>query len=213
MKKIILIGAGDVALNVIDLLLNEQKQFEPVGLIDIKKSKKKILGIPIIGEDNDLSIIKNKKIADYIFPAIGFGQNINNTLRKKIYENIIKYKFKIPNLISSKAHIRSGVKMGVGNLIQSGSVIDTNVILGNNINIGFNVCIGHGSKINNHVTIAGSVNINGNTSIGEGSFLGMNCSVFKDVGKWCKIAPNLAVLKKIQNKSIAYSNDIKILKL
>ena len=42
MKKILIIGAGGQALNVIDILLNEQDIFKPVGIIDNKKKNGKI---------------------------------------------------------------------------------------------------------------------------------------------------------------------------
>ena len=45
MKPILIFGGGGTALNVIDLLLNEQKKFYPVGYIDVKRGPK-LLNIP-----------------------------------------------------------------------------------------------------------------------------------------------------------------------
>ena len=205
MKEIIILGAGSNALNVIDLLLNEQKDFIPIGILD-PKSKGDVMGIPIIGTDKILNKLVKKDSIKYAFPAIGFGKNVDNLLRKKIYEKIKKNKLIIPNLISSRAFIRTGVKMGEGNLIQAGSIIDTNVKLGSNINIGLNVAIGHNSIIKSHVTISGTVNINGNIIIGEGTFLGMSCAVYKNIGSWCKIAPGVALLEKIPSNKVVYGN-------
>ena len=93
MKKILIIGAGGQALNVLDILLNEQNEFIPFGLVDIKKKKGKIFGIPVIGTDKDLSKLKKKYKIDYAFPAIGYGKNTDNTLRKKIFFKIKKLNF------------------------------------------------------------------------------------------------------------------------
>ena len=192
MNKILIMGAGGTCLNVVDLLLNEQNHFTPVGVID-PNAKGDILGVPVLGNDELLLNIKKELGIKYIFPAVGFGKNVNNMLRKELYIKAKDYGFIIPNLISNKAFVRSGVVMGEGNLIQAGSILDTKCILGNNISIGLNVAIGHQSEIKNHVTIAGSVNINGSTIIGEGTFLGMNCSVYKNIGSWCKSVPKKMV--------------------
>ena len=137
MKKMVILGSGGHALNVIDLLLNEQKEFEPVGILD-PHFKGNILGVSVLGNDDLLSGLKKKGI-EYAFPAIGFGQGVNNVLRRKIFEKLKGLGYKIPSLISSKSFIRSGVRMGEGNFIQAGSVIDSEVILGNNVAIGFHV--------------------------------------------------------------------------
>ncbi len=202
MKKIVIMGAGGMATNTIDLIRHEQNQFKVVGILD-PVEKIPIMEVPIIGNDDLLGSLKKENI-NHIFPAVGFGNAINNSLRVKLYHKILDAGYQIPNLISSKAFVRSNVSMGVGNIIQAGSIVDTNVKLNNNINIGFNVVLGHGAEIGNHVTITGSVNINGGVKIGEGSFLGMSCSVYKDVGKWCKVSPSIAVMEQLEDNRILF---------
>tara|TARA_Y100000310_G_C20550876_1_gene747997 strand:- start:395 stop:1033 length:639 start_codon:yes stop_codon:yes gene_type:complete len=211
MKKIIILGGGGTAHNVIDLLLNEQTEYYPIGFLDKKKCKN-ILGIKYLGKDKILSKIKKEMQIDYAFPAIGYGKNINNRLRLDIFKKLKKFNFKIPNIISNKAFIRSNVKMGEGNLIQAGSVIDTGVVLGSNISIGINNAIGHKTIIKDHVTITGSVNLAGNLTIGEGSFLGMNCTVFRNIGKWCKISAGVSCLEQVSNFSIVLNPKAKVIK-
>jgi len=89
MKKIIILGAGGHALNVVDLLLNEQNEFEPMGLLD-PCGKKDLLGVPLLGDDSMLSKLRDSGI-EYAFPAIGFGTQTDNTLRAKVYEKIKKH--------------------------------------------------------------------------------------------------------------------------
>jgi len=94
--------------------------------------------------------------------------------------------------------------MGKGNLIQSGSIIDNYCVLKNNISIGLNCTIGHNSIISNHVTMSGGVITNGGSKIGEKSFLGMGAVIYANIGKNCKIAPNVSILEKTQNKEIIF---------
>lgn len=202
MRKILILGAGGQALNVIDILLNEQTEYVPFGIVDNKVKKKKILGISVIGKDNQLSYFKKKYKIEYAFPAIGYGPNTDNSLRKKIFVKLKKLNFKIPNIISSKAILRSGVKLGHGNLIQPGAIVDTQANIQNNISVGANCIVGHNSIIKDHVTISGGTTIKGNMRIGEGTFLGMNCAINNDIGKWCKIGPCTTNLHKIKDRTI-----------
>ena len=48
MEKIVVLGGGGHASNVIDLILNEQEVFEVIGVLD-HSAKDDILGIPVLG--------------------------------------------------------------------------------------------------------------------------------------------------------------------
>ena len=207
-KKIIILGAGGQALNVINLLLNEKSEYEAYGILVNSKIRGDILGVPILGDDSMLVQLKEEGITS-AFPAVGFGVKVNNQLRKKVFEKLLNEGFSIPNLISSSALVRSGVKMGQGNLVQSGSIIDTDVELKNNISVGMNVCIGHSCVIEDHVTFAGGVTLNGGITIGEGSFLGMNCASYSNIGKWSKISPCTPCLEEVGDGMVAFGNPMR----
>jgi UDP-perosamine 4-acetyltransferase len=207
MKKILLIGGGGHAANIIDLLLNEQDTFTPIGYLDKKKGNP-ILGVPWIGDDQCIKEIKSNGV-NYAFPAIGFGKNTNNKLRCLIYENLKSENFIIPNLISKYSIVRSEVNFGEGILIQAGSIIDTKSKIDNNVAIGFNVLVSHDAHIMNHAFLSGNVTLNGGVKIGEGSFLGMGSILYKNCGAWSKVAPGTVCMKEIPNKKIAFGDPIK----
>ncbi len=209
MKNILIVGGGSHCLNVIDLLLNEQNIFKPVGIID--SHSKSVLKIPVIGEDKDLK--KLRKTIDYAFIGYGIGSNINLEKRKSLFDILLKYKFKIPNLISNRAFVRSNVKLGIGNFIQAGSVLDTNTKLKNNIVIGHNVVVGHGTNIMSHSVIGGSANINGGIKIGIKTFIGMNCSILKTIGNNCKISPGVFSSEIISNDFMVFNSKPNKIKL
>ena len=202
--KIIICGGGSQSMAVIDIILENKDLYDFIGIVDLKKNRNYYLNSPFIGNDNILPKL-NKEGIKFAFPAIGFGDGVNNSLRKKIYNNLIRIGFKIPNLISKHAIIKNGSKLGKGNLIQAGSIIDNNCTLKNNISIGLNVTIGHNSIISNHVTLSGGVITNGGTKIGEETFVGMGAVIYKDIGKNCKIAPNVTILEKTKNSEIVFN--------
>ena len=208
MKDILLIGGGGHASNIIDLILNEQEEYKPIGYIDKKKGPP-LLGVPWLGDDSSIKKLRLSGV-EYGFPAIGFGKNTNNNFRAKIFQNLKENNYIIPNLVSKHAIIRSEVKLGEGVLVQAGSVIDTKSVIGNNVAFGFNVLVGHNSIINDHVFFAGGVILNGGVTIGVGSFLGMGSILYRDCGSWSKISPGTVCMKKIPDKKIVFGNPIKL---
>lgn len=212
MKPILIFGGGGTAINVIDLLLNEQKIYKPIGYVDLKKGKK-ILNVPYLGNYNQIKKISKKFKNLFAFPAIGYGKNNDFELRKKIFFLIKKNKFKIPSLVSNKAYIRSNVRVSEGVLVQAGTVIDTMCKIGRNVHIGINNAIGHRVKISDHCNITGSVNIAGDIKLGEGVFLGMNSTINKSIGKWSKISAGTTILDEISSHTLVYNAQPKKLKL
>ena len=48
-------------------------------------------------------------------------------------------------------------------------------------------------------------------TIGEGTFLGMSCSIYKNIGSWCKISPNISTLNAIADNSIVFGQPVRII--
>ena len=91
MNDIIIIGAGGHAKACIDVLESENK-FNIAGLVDSSKNNNEVLGIPIIGNDDDLEKIYN----DIVNAIIGIGQIKSSEIRVKIYKKLLKIGFSLP---------------------------------------------------------------------------------------------------------------------
>ena len=96
------------------------------------------------------------------------------------------------------------IKIGKGTIICAGSVITTNVEIGDFVQINLNTTVGHDSKIGNFTTIAPGVNISGNSLIGNKVYLGTNCSTRQKVviSDNVTIGMNSGVTKNIEQKGI-----------
>ena len=209
MEDLIILGSGGQAIDVIDLLIKENHQFKPVGIISKNTKVKHILDVPVISHDDD--DIRNLDVK-YFFPAIGFGQNSDNSLRKKIYQKIKSYDFTVPKIISKNAIIKSNVKIGDGAFIQSGTIISSGVTIENNVSIGNNVTIGHNCYIYDHVTISGGCIFNGGVKIHSGAFLGLSAIVYNNVGKNAKVSPGAICMKDVPDNHIAFTNSARLIK-
>ncbi|WP_129597527.1 acetyltransferase [Anaerophilus nitritogenes] len=207
-KKILLVGGGGHCKSVLDSLL-ELNQFKDIGIIDVKENiGKNILGISVIGCDDNLEKLFNDGY-QYAFVTVGSIGNPN--LRIKLFDMIEKIGFQIPNIIdpsaivSAKARLEEGIFVGKRAVINAGSILHKGAI----INTG--AIIEHDCKISNFVHVAPGVVLSGEVSIGKNSHIGSN-SVIKqqvNIGENTIIGMGSVVLKDIEYNVMAYGNPCK----
>jgi len=85
--------------------------------------------------------------------------------------------------ISSRALLldRDTIRIGRGSIICAGSILTTNIKLGNHSHINLNTTIGHDCEIGSFFTSGPGVNISGNCKIGKRVYIGSNSTVKEGV--------------------------------
>ncbi len=194
MRKIILIGGGGHALSCIDVIEHEKK-FKIVGIVDEKLKKEKILNYKVIGGDSDLK--KIKKNVDYAFITV--GQIGLSNKRRNIFNKLKKLGFKIPFIISPKSMLSKNVKINEGTIIHHGVAVNSGVTVGKNCIINTNCLLEHGVKVGDHTHIATSVVINGDVRVGSSSFIGSGAIIRNslNIGSKAFIPMGKIVIKNI----------------
>jgi sugar O-acyltransferase (sialic acid O-acetyltransferase NeuD family) len=194
MRKIILIGGGGHALSCIDVIEHEKK-FKIVGIVDDKLKKEKILNYKVIGGDTDLK--KIKKNVDYAFITV--GQIGLSNKRRNIFNKLKKLGFKIPIIISPKSMLSKNVKINEGTIIHHGVAVNSGVTVGKNCIINTNCLLEHGVKVGDHTHIATSVVINGDVRVGSSSFIGSGAIIRNslNIGSKAFIPMGKIVIKNI----------------
>ena len=176
-KKIIIIGAGGHAKSCIDLI-QSTKKYKISGLIDLKKNLgKKILGIKVIGTDDDLKdIFKSIKYA-----AIGIGSVKKLQIRKKIYTKLKKIGFKTPSIFSPISYVSKYSKVEDCTMIFHKTIINANVKIGKCCLINSNTLVEHDVNISEFSNIATNVTLNGGVRVGSGCFVGSGTVVRENI--------------------------------
>jgi sugar O-acyltransferase (sialic acid O-acetyltransferase NeuD family) len=125
-------------------------------------------------------------------------------LRNEIVSNM-PFKTEYYTYIDKNSHIMDrNNKIGKGSIICSGSILTTNISLGNFVHCNINTTIGHDTKIGNFSTISPGVNISGNCDIKDFVYIGTNASIKENVSI-CEnvvIGLNSGVVKNINNWGI-----------
>ena len=207
--KIIIIGAGGhgrVIADIIDTINTgiQSNQFTIVGYLDddtgLEKSSVNLHRV--IGPLRKLSVIEH----DAVVIAIG-----DNTLRKRIFLNLLDQGEHIISIIHSSSIISNNVEVGQGVQIIGGVVINTESRIGQNSIINTSSSIDHNNWIGDHVHIAPGVHLGGDVFIGDDTFIGMGTIIAPRVkiGRGCTIGAGSVVLKNIAEGEFAYGTPAK----
>ena len=169
------------------------------GIVD-NKNEIKNLNYNLIGNDKDLSKIKNK----IKFAFIGIGQIKSSKKRKKVFENLKNKNFTLPKIISKNSLVSKYSQIGEGTIIMNFVHINIHVKIGKNciINTGSN--LEHDVEIGDFVHISTGAIINGNTKIGSNTFIGSGSIINNNlkIGNDCIIASGKVVKKDLKPGTI-----------
>lgn len=207
-KKLLLIGGGGHCKSVIDTLLKTM-YYNEIGIIDKKDNiGKSILGIPIIGCDNDLiRLYKN----GYTNAFITIGSVGNPSIRVKIFKIIKDIGFQMPNIIDSSAIIsehvtlEEGIYVGKNAVINAGSSIEKCAIINTGAIIEHDCIIEQFCHISPGSVLCGEVQIGAYTHIGARSAIKQQVRV----GANTLIGMGSVLLKNVPENAIAYGNPCK----
>tara|TARA_Y100001958_G_C21235409_1_gene561703 strand:+ start:2124 stop:2753 length:630 start_codon:yes stop_codon:yes gene_type:complete len=182
MKKIIILGGGDLAEKTIEII-NRDKLFKIEGYYNNQRSLK---GIKFLG--NFSKFAKQKNFTNNINYSLALGgrpELIN--LREKIIKIIKEKKLKTPKIISKKSSIHKRALIERGSIVFDNVLIDFDVKIDqfSIINIGSVVChhsiIGENIILSPRSLICGRCNLEKNIFIGSGSIINPKVKIKKNI--------------------------------
>ena len=201
-KKLIILGAGNTLLDVIEIA--KLQGIENIEIYDDDKSKihKKMNNYNVLG-NLKIGIKKNLKKAKFVF-CFGTAKNISS--REKIYKTFNFSPNDLVTLIHPNASVSSFAKIGRGVVIKSNAVVLPNANVGNNVIISQLASISHNVKIGNHSIVAPSASCSGGSQIGKSCFLGTNSTINENIkiGDNSIIGLGTKVIKSINKNTIYY---------
>jgi len=166
--SIILIGGGGHCKSCIDVI-EQEGRFTIKGIIDMPEKKgEKILGYPVIGNDDDLTEFINSNTHF----LITLGQIKSAQRRKELYKLLDSKGAKLPIIISPGAYVSKHAIIEEGTIIMHGALINANAKVGKNCIINTKSLIEHDVEIGNHCHISTGAIINGHVKVGDETFIG-----------------------------------------
>lgn len=210
-RKLLLVGGGGHCESVLDSLI-QSEQFSEIGIIDKNENiGKHVLGISVIGCDNDLAKLYDN---GYSYAFVTLGSIGNPKQRIKLYNILEEIGFVIPNIIDQTAIISKNAKMSYGIYVGKNAVINAGVTIGKGCIINTSSVIEHDCKVEQFSHISTGSVLCGEVYIGENVHIGANSTIKQQVkiGANTTIGMGSIVLHNIADSIIAYGNPCKEVK-
>ena len=105
-------------------------------------------------------------------------------IKRKIYERVCCHRNLVfPNIISPSARLMDPVtiKMGMGNIICSGSILTTEICMGDFNLINLSATVGHNVKMGSYIVVNPLVSVSGGVEVEDGVLLGAGSAIKQGV--------------------------------
>lgn len=198
-KRVLVIGAGYGAMQVIDILLN-YSDVRVVGCVDDDRALhgREIFGVPVIGSIGEIPDLWQAKRFDHAIIAI----STSIRLRKRFYGECTALGIPMINAIDPTVKINRGAVIGSGNVICSQCHIGVAARLGENNFISAHTSIDHHNIWGSHITTgpncatSGAVTVGDEVKFGTGIFVQPNLTI----GRESIIASGAIIIRSIPER-------------
>lgn len=208
MDKIIIIGGGGHAVNLVETIERDNK-YQIQGFVDrAEMLGKHNEGYGYIGTDKDLCSLYEQGIKNAV---MGIGYMGEGSIREELYCVLKKIGYQIPALTDETAVVSKRAVISEGVFIGKRAVVNAYAQIGENSIINSGAIIEHGTVVGSHSHIAVGAVVCGQCKIESGCFIGAG-SVIKQgvsIGEKSLIGAGSVVLKSIGKNSVAYGNPCK----
>ncbi|UCC67767.1 MAG: acetyltransferase [Armatimonadota bacterium] len=195
--SVVIIGAGGFGREVLWLLRCMGPEVEPVGFLDNSQELwgQVVCGLPVLGP------IDRSSVADrgvhYVWGA-GLSR-ARHQLRRQLGE----VRFLVAR--HPAALLSEYVRIGDGSVICAGTVVTTQVDVGQHVLLNLNVTVGHDAVIGDYCSLSPGVHVSGRVRLGEGVSVGTGAVILPGVsiGAWSEIGAGAVVTKDLPDHVVA----------
>ena len=196
-KKIVLLGAGGHAREVLDIVEACGNAGEDIG----------VLGYIVEPQYGSPGMIVNDK------PVLGdfdwFAENTENVyaicavgdpvLRRHLVKKAQNWGARFHSIIHPNAILAQRVTIGQGVVIAAGCVLTNQIRLGDHVHLNPGCTIGHDTVLDDYVTLTQGVNIAGKVKISAGCFIGIGANIIDriNVGEWSIIGAGSTIVRDV----------------
>ncbi len=212
MDKVIVIGAGGLAREVVDILLACNQggiKYEIIGFIDenVANHGKVLNGFPILG---DFSWFQNVDKTEIRLIA-GIG---SPAIRKKMIQKALDIGLKFINIFHPSAIVTPFINYGVGVVLTAGCILTNQIQIGNHVFLNLDCTVGHDAIIRDYCNINPGVHISGNVTLETGCEIGTGANIIQgiNIGKWSVIGAGSVVVRDVPANVTAVGIPSKIIK-
>ena len=197
-ERVVILGAGGHAKVIIELISSGGKS-AIVGLTDIDRTPRMILGVPVIGDDTILPRLFAEGVR-LAFVAIG-----DNRARFAAGQRVRGLGFALVNAISPRANVSASVSLGSGLAIMAGATINASTIVEDLVIINTGAIVDHDVYLSAGCHVAPGAVVTGGVRIGARAFLGAGSSVVPGltIGEDAVVGAGACVVRNLGAHTVA----------
>ncbi len=172
-KPIILIGAGEHARVLIDVLRLLDREALYITDFNTDLHGKTIHGIQVAGGDE--LVLEHEPDKVLLINAVGSVQV--PTARREVFERFTAKGYTFSQVVHPSAVIAPTARIEPGAQVMAGCVIQPNAAIGRNALINTNASVDHDCVIGPHTHVAPGVTLSGNVHVGHSTHIGTGATV------------------------------------
>jgi len=191
-STILLLGAGGHARACIDVI-EQQGVFTVGGLVGQPgEVGSRVLGYPVLGTDADLARLQR----EHAHALVAMGQIKTPDSRIRLFELALSSGFKLPSIVSPRAHVSRHATVGAGTIVMHGAIVNAGAQIGRNCIVNSMSLVEHDTVVADHCHVSTAAAINSGVHVAAGTFVGSNSSVRQGIhiGERCVIGMGQRVL-------------------
>jgi len=174
-SSVIVFGAGGHGKTLIELI-REAGQLELVGVVDDRLARgSDVLGIPVLGNRDDLASIRRDGIG---LAANAIGGISNMASRVEVSQALAARGFVLPALVHPTAFVEASASIGEGAQILAHSYVGSDAIVGKGVIVNTGAVVSHDCVLDDHVNLSPGCLLAGEITVGEATLLGMGVTTY-----------------------------------
>lgn len=199
MNRVAIFGAGGLGGEVLSLI-TALDAVEPVCFVDdAAKPGTLVRGVPVAG---GIDVIHTLDPSVHLVIALGDPRE-----KARVASICIGLQRTFLTLIHPSVIIQhpESVRIGAGAVIQAGSILTNDIVLGLNVLVNLNCTIGHDVRIGDNTSVMPGANLAGKVVVGESVLIGSGTNIINGVtlGDRCRIGAGAAVIADVPAEALA----------
>ena len=208
MKTLLIIGAGGLGKEVVDILQSSPQgaEYDLAFVDDVIPPNTIVHGVRVLGNSSILCEVSPESTD--ICVAVG-----SPSIRRTLIEKIEGYGLSFATVIDPSALIRSSAVLGTGVIISAFAFVSCNTVVGSHAVINPCALVGHDVVIGRYAIVGGGASLSGGSRIGEGGTIGAGASVLYNtvVGDWATVGMGAVVYAFVENGITVIGNPARVL--
>ncbi len=207
-KNCVVFGAGPHGRVIIDIL-REDSNLKVIGLIDSRlEIGQEFYGLKVLGRQNDLERLSEAHNFSSGIVAIG-----DNFLREKVVQEIVSQvpTFEFVNAISKSSLISPTAKIGVGNVLMPGTIVNSEAIITNHCIINTNSSLEHNCFMDEYSSLSAGVVTGGYAEFGRYTAIALGVTILDrtKIGANVVVGSGSLVVKDLESNHLYYGSPAK----